>query len=88
MNRTISIDLLSLHNMKLGEDHTTIKHDSTKMDKVCQNLVDKRCYANQKDPQSCLNTALGIWFCLEQDQFSTTELYFEIEGPKMELSPK
>ena len=68
--------------MKLGEDNIIITHDSTKMDKGGQKLVTKDCYANPKDPQTCLNTSLGIWLCLEQDRFETTEFLFRTKGTK------
>ena len=82
MGRAISIDPLSLHNLKLGEDHIIIKHDSTKMDKGGQKLIDKHCYANPKDPQCCLNTSLGIWLCLEQDNYEHSEFLFRTRGTK------
>ena len=82
MGRAISIDPLSLHNMKLGVDHIIIKHDSTKADKGGEKLIDKHCYANPKDPQCCLNTSLGIWLCLHQERFEHSELIFRNRGTK------
>ena len=82
MGRAISIDPLSLHNMKLGVDHIIIKHDSTKADKGGEKLIDKHCYANPKDPQCCLNTSLGIWLCLNQERFEHSELLFRNRDTK------
>ena len=71
MARCISVDPLSLHHFSLGEDNFTVLHDSTKMDKKGEKLVQKHVYANPKDPIICPNLAIGIWFALNQASFES-----------------
>ena len=82
MGWAISIDPLSLHNIKIGVDHIIIKNDSTKSDQGGEKLIDKHCNVNPKDPQCCLNTLLGIWLCLNQERFEHSELIFRNRDTK------
>ena len=79
-----SIDHLSLYYIRLGVDHTILKHDSIKSDQGEETLIDKHCYENPKDPQCCLNTLLGIWLCLHQEIFDHSELIFRNRDAKDE----
>ena len=74
--RSISIDPLAFHNMRLGSDSIILKYDETKADKEADKLSERNLYANPHDFSQCVFTGLGIHCALNQDKLSVTELLF------------
>ena len=69
MARSISVDPLALHNIKISEDHFVMCHDSTKSDKEGKKTHNKAVYCNPLDPVLCPGVSLGVWLSLNQNVF-------------------
>ena len=66
MSRSISVDSLSFHNIKIGtSDSIKFKYDETKADKTGEFVQEKNCYANPLQPHydCCINCDCCINFC-------------------------
>lgn len=63
MARSVSIDCLGLHNLRLGIDSIIIKYDDSKADKAGERLSEKNIYANPQDWTQCPWLALGKSKC-------------------------
>ena len=72
MSRCVNIDDLQLGNISMGTDSAIIEFDSTKMDKKGEKTTPKNIYANPFDHHVCVFTALGCYFCLNDEQWSTS----------------
>ena len=83
MSRSISIDCLSFHNIKIGSsDSIKFKYDETKADKTGEFTQEKNCYANPLNAVHCFFLALGCWISIESERLETTENLFIIPGSK------
>jgi len=84
MSRSISIDKLSFHNLKIGtSDSIKFKFDETKSDKTGEFVTEKNCYANPFDPGVCLFTALAVWISLNKAVLDKTPYLFITLGAKV-----
>lgn len=84
MSRSISIDVLSFHNVKQGaSDSIKFKFDETKTDKTGEFVQEKNCYANPFNAAVCFFLALGCWISINSERLMTTERFFILPGSKV-----
>ena len=71
MARSISIDDLTFAQVSLGKDAVVIKYVDSKADKKGKRLSPKNCYANPFDFLVCIFTALGCYFCANDETWDS-----------------
>ena len=81
--RSISVDPLQFHNIKLGNDSLILKYDETKCDKEADKLTERNIYANPHDFTKCFVTGLGIHCALNQDRLSAGTSLFLNPGTRV-----
>ena len=83
MSRSISVDQLSLHNIKSGaSDSIKFKYDETKADKTGEFVQEKNCYANPVEANVCFFLSLGVWISMGAERLEDTEKLFLRPGAK------
>lgn len=84
MARSINIDNLRFNCFAIGTDSLVVKYWDTKKDKKGEKTSPKNCYANPFDFTICFVTALGIYLCLNDEEFSSGKKHtlFISEGSK------
>ena len=69
MARSINIDNLRFNCFAIGTDSLVVKYWDTKKDKKGEKTSPKIFYANPFDFTICFVTALGIYLCLNDEEF-------------------
>ena len=67
MARSISIDDLTFAQISLGTDALVVEYCDSKSDPRGERTSPKNCYANPFDFRVCLFTALGCYFCVNDE---------------------
>ena len=80
MARSVNIEPIALHNIKLFRDSIQFLYDSNKSDQEGERTTIKHVYANPKNPFICSFLALGIYMSLHADKFVESEMLFKTPG--------
>ena len=67
MARSINIDDLTFAMASLGTDSLIIEYADSKADQKGERTSPKNCYANPFNFQVCIFTALGCYFCVNDE---------------------
>jgi hypothetical protein len=79
MARLASIDPLEFHNFSKGVDSIIVKYDDSKADNAGEK-VPKNLFAHPFNPFICSFLALGCYFCINKETFSTNDKIFQKKG--------
>ena len=83
MARSINIDNLSFGQIALGMDSVIIEYYDSKSDQTGEKTVPKNCYANPFDMSICIFTALGCYFSVQEEVWtSDRDTIFRAKGAK------
>ena len=74
--RSVNVEPLCFHNIRVFEDTLQIKYDKNKSDPTGENTKPKHVYANPSNPTICSFLALGIFLSLNATKFSEDEHLF------------
>ena len=77
MARSINVEGLAFHNIKVFQDTIQFKYDSNKADPTGDNVSIKHIYSNPLKPFICSFLSLAIYLCLNVQRFTETEHLFK-----------
>ena len=69
MARSISIDDLTFGQISVASDSLVIEYCDSKSDQTGDKTTPKNCYANPYDYHVCIFTALGCYFCMNNETY-------------------
>ena len=71
MARSISIDDMTFGQISIGSDSLVIEYCDSKADQKGERTSPKNCYANPFDLNVCIFTALGCYFCTNEEVWTS-----------------
>lgn len=77
MARSVNIEPIALHNIKIFGDSMQFLYDQNKSDQEGAKTTTKHVYANPSNAFICPFLALGIWLSLNSQKFQQTEFLFK-----------
>ena len=77
MKRSMNIEHIALHNIKVFGDSLQFLYDQNKSDQEGVKTTIKNIYANPTNPAICSHIILGIYMCLNATKFETSEFLFK-----------
>ena len=86
MARSVNIEPISLHNIKVYGDSIQFLYDTNKNNQEGRKTTVKHVYANPDNPYICSHLLLGIYMCLNATRFETSELLFKSKSKNEKTS--
>ena len=79
MGRSVNIEPIALHNIKVFDNSLQFLYDQNKSDQEGSKTTIKHVYANPTNPAICSHFILGIYMCLNVTKFETSEFLFKTD---------
>ena len=77
MARSVNIEPLALHNVKVFRDSLQVLYDDNKADQGGEKTTTKHLYANPNKPYICPFLAIAIYCSLYASKFAESEFFFK-----------
>ena len=71
MARSVNIDDMTFAQISLGTDSLVVEYCDSKADQKGERTSPKNCYSNPFDFNVCIFTALGCFFCINEETWTT-----------------